>query len=138
VLTEDVFVFYNTGISRAVNIRSDILVVYKRKPSTLHTGDERITRLTLDVKGTDTTIREKSETEKKKFDDKGWYYVGMFSQIGFSIALPIAGCAIAGKMADNVWMTSPKWTLVGLGVGITVSVVTFIYSIQIVLQDKSK
>jgi hypothetical protein len=116
-----------------------MVVVYKRKSSTLHTDDERITRFTLDVKGLHTITREKNDTDgKKKFGDTGWYYLGIFGQIGFSIALPIAGLAIAGKMADNFWMSTPKWTLIGLGVGIIVSIATFIYSVQSVLQDKTK
>jgi len=114
--------------------------VYKRKTSTLHAENEKVTRFTLDVKGKDTTVGVKNDSgldnKKKQFDDNGWYYIGLFSQIGFSIALPIAGCAILGKMADGVWNSTPKWTFIGLGVGIAVSVVTFIHSIRIVLHDK--
>jgi ATP synthase protein I len=119
---------------------SDILVVYKRKSSTLRVDDERVTRFTVDVKGKDTTIREKnnSSDKEKKSTDTGWYYLGMFGQIGFSIALPIAGCAILGKMADAFWMSSPKWTLIGLGIGITVSVVTFIHTVKSVVEDSKK
>jgi len=124
---------------RAVNIRSDIFVVYKRKSSTLHSDEEHISRFTLDVKGIDTTILEKNKEERlKRFDDKGWYYLGMFGQIGFSIALPIAGFAIAGKMIDTYWMTTPKWTVIGLGVGIIISIGTFIYSVKSILQERTK
>jgi hypothetical protein len=118
---------------------SDIFVVYKSTSSTLRVQNKQMTRLTLDVKGKDTIVTEKSSSDgKKKVDDTGWYYLGLVSQIGFSIALPIAGFAILGKIADGAWASSPKWTLVGLGTGIILSILTFVHTIQSVLRDKTK
>lgn len=51
-----------------------------------------------------------------------WRYVGLMGDIGYTIALPIAGGAIAGAYADRHLGLFPKITLLGLTIGILVSV----------------
>ena len=65
---------------------------------------------------------------QKKESDTAWYYLGLVGQIGFVIALPIAGGAIVGS-----WLHG---TLIGIGVGFLVSIVGFIRVIQKIMQTR--
>jgi len=120
-------------------LSASFLVVNKTKYHTPKWETKSARRLTLGIDGTETSIKPKLDKDGKdseKENAEGWYYLGMFGQIGFTIALPIAGGAIFGKMADGAWNTYPRWTLTGLGAGITISLVSFIVSIKSVLRDK--
>lgn len=59
-----------------------------------------------------------SEEEKKRF----FSLFNTSADLGFSIALPIAGGAIIGSYLDKVWGSAPKATLgllfLGIGLGI--------------------
>lgn len=64
-----------------------------------------------------------------------WYYVGYIGQIGFAIAVPIAGGALLGAYLDKVFLTYPKATLSFLLLGIAVSIVGFIRTIQKIIRE---
>lgn len=64
-----------------------------------------------------------------KRDDSWYYYLGYIGEIGFAIALPIAGGAFIGKYLDERFQTYPKATLVGLFIGILISMVGFIKTV---------
>ena len=66
--------------------------------------------------------------KKKKSSDLTWYYLGLVGQIGYVVALPIAGGAIIGSLVGG--------TLIGIFVGFVISVFGFIQVIQRVLQKK--
>jgi len=66
--------------------------------------------------------------KKKKRSDLTWYYLGLVGQIGYVVALPIAGGAIIGSLVGG--------TLIGIFVGFVISVFGFIQVIQRVLQKK--
>lgn len=63
---------------------------------------------------------------KRKDSDTTWYYLGLVGQIGYVVALPIAGGAILGSLIDH--------TILGLGIGILVSVVGFVRVIEKILK----
>lgn len=63
-----------------------------------------------------------------------WYYLASMGQIGFAVALPIAGGAFLGVYLDRQWSTYPKATLFFLFVGILVSLVSFIHTVQELIQ----
>lgn len=65
---------------------------------------------------------------RKNESDGAWYYLGLVGQIGYVVAVPLAGGAILGSLAGN--------TLVGLLIGFVVSVFGFIRIIQRVLEIK--
>lgn len=71
---------------------------------------------------------KKRPIKKKKSSDLTWYYLGLVGQIGYVIALPIAGGAIIGSLVGG--------TLIGIFVGFVISVFGFIQVIQRVLQKK--
>lgn len=80
------------------------------------------------------------QTSTRKLSKNGglktsWYYFGVVGQIGFSIALPIAGGAIAGSFIDQHYQTYPRWTLGLLGLGIVISFVTFYQAIKMILDN---
>ena len=81
-----------------------------------------------------------AQSSKRKWKDyrgsqTSWYYFGLVGQIGFSIALPIAGGAIGGSYIDSRVGTYPRWTLGLLGLGILISFVTFYQTITTVLKS---
>jgi len=62
------------------------------------------------------------------------FYIGYVGQVGFVIALPIAGGAGIGSYVDSKWATYPKMTLIGLTVGIVISVINFIAVIKEIIK----
>ncbi|MBU2544637.1 AtpZ/AtpI family protein [Patescibacteria group bacterium] len=85
-------------------------------------------------------ITRASQNRKRKVDSRGtWYYLGFIGEIGFTIALPIAGGALIGRYVDARWATYPKATLSLLFVGIVVSFFGFIRTVQSVIRrEKNK
>ncbi len=79
--------------------------------------------------------------EKKKSDPKGlgqtWYYLGYIGEIGFTIAIPIAGGAFIGTYIDQRWSTYPRATLSLLFVGVFLSMVSFIITIRDIINRKN-
>jgi len=74
----------------------------------------------------------------KKRKTKGmvnsWYYFGLSGQIGFAIALPIAGGALIGSYIDDRFQTYPQYTVMLLFVGIILSMVNFVVTVQSILK----
>jgi len=66
--------------------------------------------------------------QQKKQD--AWFYLGFVGQIGYAIALPIAGGALLGGYIDRTRSTYPKATLFLLFAGIVVSLLGFVKTIQ--------
>lgn len=66
--------------------------------------------------------------KRKKSLDLTWYYLGLVGQIGYVVALPIAGGAILGSIVGS--------TLVGISVGFVLSVFGFIRIIQRIVEIK--
>jgi hypothetical protein len=62
---------------------------------------------------------------QKKDSDTTWYYLGLVGQIGYVVALPIAGGAILGSFLGH--------KVLGIGMGFLVSVVGFVRVIQKIL-----
>ncbi|OGG13101.1 hypothetical protein A2875_00155 [Candidatus Gottesmanbacteria bacterium RIFCSPHIGHO2_01_FULL_46_14] len=73
-------------------------------------------------------------SQKSRGTSSSWYYFGLVGQIGFSIAVPIAGGAIGGSFIDQYFHTYPRWTLGLLMLGVVVSVVTFYQTIKTLLK----
>lgn len=65
-----------------------------------------------------------------------YYYLGFVGQIGFTIAIPIAGGAIIGRQLDQAWSTYPRWTLALLLTGVVVSVFAFFTTIRELLKKR--
>jgi len=86
--------------------------------------------LVLDKGGKQTSTRSLVQSRGPK---TSWYYFGIVGQIGFSIALPIAGGAIAGSFIDQYYQTYPRWTLALLMLGVVLSFVTFYQVIKTLL-----
>lgn len=83
----------------------------------------------------DGSIKEITK-KKKRLPSSTWSYVGFATDLGFTIALPIAGGAILGKYLDGLWGSYPKTTLSLLFLGIVISMVGFITIIRDVLKKK--
>lgn len=66
---------------------------------------------------------------------QGWYYLGFIGEVGFTIAIPIAGGALVGTYLDRMWGTYPKATLSFLFIGIAVSLVGFVRVIQDIIRQ---
>lgn len=82
----------------------------------------------------DVSIVERSVKTKSRNADT-WYYVGYIGEIGFAIAIPIAGGAILGAYADKVFFTYPTLTLSFLFLGFVVSIIGFIRTIQEIIRE---
>jgi len=70
--------------------------------------------------------------QQKKQD--AWFYLGFVGQIGYAIALPIAGGALLGAYIDRVRSTNPKATIFLLFVGFGVSFLGFVRTIQDIIK----
>jgi len=85
----------------------------------------------------DTTIvpsqRHINTSAKKR---EMWKYLGMVSQFGFTIAIPIALGAIIGSELDKRWNTYPKTTVLLLVVGIAISITNFFQLIMSIMRKK--
>lgn len=65
-----------------------------------------------------------------------YYYLGFVGQIGFAIAVPIAGGALLGGYVDQQWSTYPKGTLSLLLLGVFISAFTFYKIVRDVVRKK--
>lgn len=74
--------------------------------------------------------------QKKKGSDSAWYYLGLVGQIGYVVALPIAGGAILGSFIDQKFSVYPKGSLIGIFVGFLLSAVGFVRVVQKILQKQ--
>ena len=98
--------------------------------------DKQKDRYTLSLKKDtgDVTIAERSVKTTPRNADT-WYYVGYIGQIGFAIAIPIAGGAILGAYADKAFQTYPTLTLSFLFLGFVISIIGFIRTIQEIIRQ---
>lgn len=80
-----------------------------------------------------------SETSKKKQIKitTPWYYLGLIGEIGFAIAIPIAGGALVGVVIDRTWGTSPIATLSLLFLGVIISFFNLFKTIEIIMKEKT-
>jgi ATP synthase protein I len=82
------------------------------------------------------SIKPKMKRHRNDTDnDQSWYYLGIFGQIGFSIAIPIVIGLLIGSKLDAYFHTYPKMTLALLLVGIVISVAGFVGAIRKVLKN---
>lgn len=82
------------------------------------------------------TISQRRNTKKPKKENHAWFYLGLVGNIGYTVALPIAGGAILGSFLDNKLSTYPKLTLSLLLLGTVISVIGFIQTIRDIIQGK--
>ena len=81
---------------------------------------------------------EFSETSKKKRSEitAPWYYLGLIGEIGFAIALPIAGGALIGVVIDRTWGMTPKATLSLLFLGVIISFFNLFKTVETITKQK--
>lgn len=71
---------------------------------------------------------------KQKVEKPALFYLGYVGQIGLVIALPIAGCIGLGSYLDGKWQTYPNMTMIGLGLGLIISVVNFVSVVKEIIK----
>lgn len=71
---------------------------------------------------------KKRPKREKNESDKTWYYLGLVGQIGYVVAIPIAGGAIIGSLVGH--------TFIGIFVGFVLSAVGFVRVIQKIIQSR--
>ena len=94
-------------------------------------GKEQV-RLSLETDGS--LVEEKNFSEIHKRKRSAFYYLGYVGEIGFVIAIPIAGGTILGSYLDRTWQTYPVWTLSLLFLGIIISILNFINTVQDIIK----
>lgn len=77
---------------------------------------------------------QQKKSAKTKGTVNSWYYFGLAGQIGFAIALPIAGGAILGSYIDRQSGSYPTYTITLLFVGIVLSMINFVVTIRTILK----
>lgn len=91
----------------------------------------------LVVTGEETNIAPRATGKKKEPDGKApWYYFGLIGEIGFAIAVPIAGGALLGVFVDRIWSTAPKATLSLLFLGIIISFMNLFRTVETIVKEK--
>ncbi len=79
----------------------------------------------------------KNRPAQKKTDSySSWYYLGLVGQIGYVIALPIAGGALVGSIIDQRFGLYPKAALIGISAGFGLSALGFVQVIRKILQKE--
>jgi len=66
-----------------------------------------------------------------------WTYLGHVGQIGFAMAIPIAGGVLCGSWIDTKYGTYPKATLSLLFTGVVLSFVGLIRTVQDIIGKKN-
>ena len=89
--------------------------------------------LVVDASGTK-VLPKKPRERPVRNNGLMWYYLSSIGEIGFSIAIPIVGGAIAGSVIDKKFNTYPSATLISLGIGVVLSFVTFIRAVLNVMK----
>ena len=90
----------------------------------------------LTVTGEKTDIIPKKKVQKKQSgSDAPWYYLGLIGEIGFAIAVPIAGGALLGVVIDNAWGTAPKATLSLLFLGVVISFINLFKTVETITKQ---
>lgn len=79
-------------------------------------------------------LLRQNKNKIRKGSENSWYYFGLAGEIGFAIAIPIAGGALIGSSVDTWQHTYPRYTIILLFVGIFLSMVNFIGIIQAILK----
>jgi len=97
-------------------------------------GNTRKERFDIVIQNQGVGTRPKKDPVKIRNSTESWYYLGVVGQIGFSIALPIAGGAILGSYIDKELNIYPKATMGLLFFGVVISLVTFYQTIKTVLK----
>jgi predicted F0F1-ATPase subunit len=99
----------------------------------LYNMREKNRKATIEEEGIPVPYRTK-KTKDAKGIVNSWYYFGLSGQIGFAIALPIAGGALLGSYIDERFHTYPQYTITLLFAGIVLSMVNFVFTIQSILK----
>ncbi|MEK7141082.1 MAG: AtpZ/AtpI family protein [Patescibacteria group bacterium] len=90
----------------------------------------------LDLTGKETDIVSRKKVQKKPLrSDEPWYYLGLIGEIGFAIAVPIAGGAMLGVVIDRAWGTTPKATLSLLFLGVVISFINLFKTVQTITKQ---
>lgn len=85
----------------------------------------------LSVTGDDTDITPRKKVQRKRSGSNApWYYLGLIGEIGFAIAIPIAGGAILGVVVDRAWSTTPIATLSLLFFGVVISFINLFKTVE--------
>lgn len=77
---------------------------------------------------------QEKKSAKTKRTVNSWYYFGLAGEIGFGIALPIAGGAILGSYIDRQLSSYPRYTIILLFAGIVLSMINFVVIIRTILK----
>ncbi len=91
----------------------------------------------LDNSSRPTLAKGHKEKPKRIVQQGAWFYLGFIGEVGYTIALPIAGGALLGEYIDRHWSTYPKATLSLLFVGIVVSMVGLVRTVYEVIHKKN-
>lgn len=72
----------------------------------------------------------------QKKHGKNWqYYLGFIGEIGFTITIPIVVGLLIGKYIDNRWNFYPKATVSGLLLGLVISIMNLVRTVQAIIKD---
>ena len=83
------------------------------RPDTISTGTHH-QRLEQEI---ERKVERKLRARQQE-DRTGWFWLGMFGLVGWSIAIPTVVGIAAGIWIDNRWSTPASWTLTLLIVGV--------------------
>jgi len=98
--------------------------------------ESEVFELSVEDSGTEITARRTGKN--KKIDGApSLYYLGLIGEIGFAIAVPIAGGGLLGVVIDRAWSTTPKATLSLLFLGVVISFMN-IYNIVMMISGSKK
>lgn len=112
--------------------------MYKQLPSQSFQNKKRESIDIIINKGLVETRQRGQKPQIQRSTDKTWYYLGLFGEIGFSIAIPIVGGAFLGRYIDDRLSTYPRATLILLLGGVVLSFVVLFQTVRNIIEKAKK
>ena len=96
------------------------------------------TKYNIVIDKSDVAVKPREARGKKRLNTPStWYYMGFVGEVGFAIALPIVGGALAGSYLDKQLASYPRATLSLLVLGTVLSLVNFVRLVLDVINKRT-
>ena len=101
-------------------------------------NDSNRSPFTIDISQETTRILPGHRPKKDEKPSVSWFFVGAAGQIGFSILVPLLLGVAGGIFVDSRFGFKPVGVLSGLAIGIILSVLSLVRTIQELIRSQPK
>jgi len=93
-------------------------------------------QFTIEIKENTTHITPGHTAEKPKQPSVSWFFIGSAGQIGFAILVPLLLGIAIGIFIDSKLATKPTGVLVGMCIGIILSVINLVRTVKEIIHSQ--